>query len=152
MVSRGVRSALDQTSVSDRKVLRIPGPQILGTDPKKQRASGRLAPATVPAGRGKSRKPSSLTPLLPLWDGKTADCTVRGWVGGYPRSGDGVQKLIGVPKLANGVEKRGWERRGEASGDWGSQSVWGYVVRSTAANNGALAGACPCWSRNWSAL
>ncbi|KAG0692666.1 hypothetical protein GWK47_027798 [Chionoecetes opilio] len=115
------------------------------------RASGRLAPATGPSWLRKSRQPSSLTPLTVHWDGKILpDCDgTRVDRLAILVSGDGVQKLIGVPKLASGTGEAMASAVAEALDNWGlAERVVAMSFDTTAANTGALAVPAPCWSRS----
>ncbi|KAG0727051.1 hypothetical protein GWK47_035440 [Chionoecetes opilio] len=81
---------------------------------------GRLALAKrSQLGRGKSRQPCPRASYI-HWDGKT--CRIAKYAGGsagYPQSPDGVQKLIGIPKLASGNGKAMASACGESADDWG---------------------------------
>ncbi|KAG0713663.1 hypothetical protein GWK47_015707 [Chionoecetes opilio] len=100
-------------------------------------------------------KPSSLTPLTVHWDGKILRiATVRGWIGWLSSSsGDGVQKLIGVPKLASGTGEAMASAVAEALDDWGlAERVVAMSFDTTAANmEPSPGGPAPAGAEAWSA-
>lgn len=152
MLSQELASALDRTGIRDRKVLRIiaatanslghnPQELILNAESIRQARAGYWSQLVAEV------KTTFVpdTPLTIIWDGKILpDCDgTRVDRLAILVSGDGVQKLIGVPKLASGTREAMTSAVAEALDDWGlAERVVTMSFDTTTANTGALAGAC----------
>lgn len=150
--SQELASALDQTGVSDRKALRIVAatssslghnPQELILNAQSIRQAGAGYRSQLAAEVKTTFVPD--TPLTVHCDGKILpDCDgTRVDRLAILVSGDGVQNLIGVPKLASGTGEAMASAVAEALDDWGlAERVVAMSFDTTAANTGALAVAC----------
>lgn len=85
------------------------------------------------------------TPLIVHWDGKIVPHVTGGVVDRLAIlvSGDGVDKLLGVPMLPSGTGKAQADAVMEALQDWGLEDrVIGLGFDTTASNTGIIGGTC----------
>ncbi|KAG0714084.1 hypothetical protein GWK47_014841 [Chionoecetes opilio] len=152
--TRGTKSVLspDRTGVSSRQALRIVAATAssLGHDPQELV----LNPESIRQARAKYRSTlakdiketfSPLTPLTVHWDGKILpqDDGTRAERLAILVTGEGVEKLLGVPKLHSGTGDAAATAVFEALEDWGVQErVVAMCFDTTSANTGAINGAC----------
>ncbi|KAG0725940.1 Ras-related protein Rab-21 [Chionoecetes opilio] len=152
VLSPDLVGALDRTGVSSRQALRIVAATAssLGHDPQELV----LNPESIRQARAKYRSTlakdiketfSPLTPLTVHWDGKILpqDDGTRAERLAILVTGEGVEKLLGVPKLHSGTGDAAATAVFEALEDWGVQErVVAMCFDTTSANTGAINGAC----------
>ncbi|KAG0720563.1 hypothetical protein GWK47_048255 [Chionoecetes opilio] len=152
VLSPDLVGALDRTGVSSRQALRIVAATAssLGHDPQELV----LNPESIRQARAKYRSTlakdiketfSPFTPLTVHWDGKILpqDDGTRAKRLAILVTGEGVEKLLGVPKLHSGTGDAAATAVFEALEDWGVQErVVAMCFDTTSANTGAINGAC----------
>lgn len=158
LFNMNVTGALDRNKTSDREAVRlmIPITAALGHDP----SSLPLPRSTIQRIRKKARKEFAEAavmeynpnyPLVVHWDGKILPQIFgQGKVNRLPVlvSGDGTDKLLGVPKLAAGTGKQ------ESEAVYGQLKKWKLVDKvqamsfdTTSGNTGHVNGACTLLER-----
>ena len=152
VLSPNLVGALDRTGVSDRQALRIVAATAssLGHDPKELV----LNPESIRQSRAKCRASmaeeikqsfSPKTPLTVHWDGKILpqDEISRGDRLAILVTGQGVEKLLGVPRLRVGTGEAAATAVSEALEDWGVRDqVVAMCFDTTSSNTGHRNGAC----------
>lgn len=148
-----VTSALDRNKVSDREALRliVPLASALGHDP----SDISISRSTIQRRRKMARKElncliqNTFSPNYPLvvhWDGKMLPNIVgTGKIDRLPVlvSGDGEEKLLGVPMLAAGTGKNAADEIYELLAKWNVlNKVRAFSFDTTSVNTGHLNGVC----------
>ena len=153
IVSPGLASALDRTKVSDRKAAFVISEAVksVGLDTTEYNINR----SSISRGRQKNRRQFAEvikrdfhvdTPLVVHWDGKLMEqLTKKQHVERLPIlvSGEGLEKLLGVPKLSGGTGENQATAVIEALEEWGiTDKVIGMCFDTTASNTGIKSGAC----------
>ena len=153
IVSPGLASALDRTKVSDRKAAFVISEIVksIGLDATEYNINR----SSISRGRQRNRTKFAKvikrdfhvdTPLVVHWDGKLMEqLTKKQHVERLPIlvSGEGVERLLGVPKLSGGTGENQATAVIEALEEWGvTDKVIGICFDTTASNTGIKSGAC----------
>lgn len=153
IVTRSLAAALDRTGISDRKATFILTQTAisLGHDPHNLSINR----STIARSRKKARAEFARhikeefhadVPLTVHWDGKLLqDLTSKEHVDRLPIliSGQGINKLLGVPKLTSGTGEGQANAIADALQEWEvSGAVAAMCFDTTAANTGRRIGAC----------
>ena len=146
-------SALDRNKVSDREAVRLMVPLVAALG--KDSSDLPISRTTIQRQRKKARKEFAEDmkrtfqpdhPLMVHWDGKIMpDIIGFKTVDRLPIlvSGDGKEKLLGVPKLQHGTGKNASECIYNMLQDWDTvDQIEGMCFDTTSVNTGHLNGAC----------